>query len=158
MNKPIDLSCARGFTLIEIMVTVATLGIIAGIALPNYADYVTRSKLVEATSSLSDMRVRLEQYQADNRQYPVSCIAAASGPPPAGKIYLPANSKYFAISCALTATTYTVTATGNAGQGMANFAYTVDQGNSRKTTSLPSGWSGAGASSVCWINRKSGDC
>ncbi len=77
---------------------------------------------------------------------------------PAGKIYLPATSKYFTVTCALTATTYTVTATGNAAQGMGGFVYTVDQGNNRKTTGLPSGWSGAGASSTCWINRKSGDC
>ncbi len=149
---------ARGFTLIEIMVTVATLGIIVGIALPNYVDYVKRSKIVEATSNLSDMRVRMEQYYVDNRQYPASCIATAAGPPPAGNIYLPASSKYFAISCALAATTYTVTATGNASKGMAGFVYTVDQANNRKTTSLPSGWSGSGASSTCWVNRKSGDC
>lgn len=149
---------ARGFTLIEMMVTVATLGIIAGIALPNYMDYVTRSKIVEATSNLGDMRVRMEQYYADNRQYPAACAAYASGPPAAGNIYLPASSKFFAITCALTANTYTVTATGVASKGMSGFVYTVDQANNRRTTGLPSGWTGAGTSSTCWVNRKSGDC
>ena len=147
-----------GFTLIEVMITVAIVAILAAVALPSYTDYVTRSKIIEATTSLSDMRVRLEQYFLDNRQYPASCIAPAAGPAPAGQIYLPASSKFFTVTCALTATTYTVTATGNAAQAMGGFVYTIDQANNRKTTSLPSGWSGAGASSTCWIIRKNGDC
>ncbi len=148
----------RGFTLLEMLITVATLAIIAALALPNYIDYVTRSKIVEATSGLNDMRVRLEQYFADNRQYPTACIASAAGPAPAGKLYLPASLKYFAFSCALSATTYTVTATGAISGGMAGFVYTIDQASSRKTTSLPPGWAGGGASSTCWVTRKSGDC
>ena len=151
-------SRARGFTLIEIMITIATLAIVAAVALPNYVDYLARSKIVEATSGLNDMRVRLEQYFADSRQYPTSCIAPASGPAAAGSIYLPASAKYFTVACALTATTYTVTATGDASRGTAGFVYTINQANVRKTVSLPSGWSGAGASSTCWVTRKSGDC
>jgi len=146
----------RGFTLLEILITIATLAIVAAIALPNYIDYVTRSKIVEATSGLNDMRVRLEQFFADNRQYPTACVASAAGPAPAGKIYLPASVKYFAFSCALSATTYTVTATGASSGGMTGFVYTIDQASARKTTSLPPGW--AGASSSCWVTRKSGDC
>jgi type IV pilus assembly protein PilE len=149
---------ARGFTLLEIMITVAIVAIIAAIALPNYIEYVVRSKIVEATSGLSDMRVRLEQYFADNRRYPTSCVAPAAGTAPAGEIYLPAGSKYFAISCALTATAYTVTATGDPARGMSGFAYTIDEANNRRTTALPAGWSGAGASSSCWVNRRSGAC
>lgn len=149
---------ARGFTLIEALITVAVIAILSAVALPNYTDYITRSKIIEATTNLSDMRTRLEQYFLDSRQYPSSCISPVAGPAPAGKIYLPATSKYFTVTCALAATTYTVTATGNASLGMGGFVYTVDQSNNRKTTSLPSGWSGAGASSTCWINRKSGDC
>jgi type IV pilus assembly protein PilE len=148
----------RGFTLIEVLITVAIVAILAAVALPSYTDYITRSKIVEATSSLSDMRVRMEQYFLDSRAYPASCVAPAAGPAPATQIYLPASSKFFTVTCALTATTYTVTATGKATQAMGGFVYTVDQGNNRKTTGLPSGWTGAGAGSTCWVTRKNGDC
>ncbi len=69
-----------GFTLIEVMITVAIIAILAAVALPNYIDYVTRSRLVEAKSNLSDMRTRLEQYFLDNRSYPGACVAYALGP------------------------------------------------------------------------------
>src|SRR4029079_5758281 len=77
-----------GFTLVEMMITVAVLAIVASIALPSYFDYIKRSKIVEATSGLNDMRVRLEQFFADNRQYPSACIASSAGPEPPRKIYL----------------------------------------------------------------------
>jgi type IV pilus assembly protein PilE len=149
---------ASGFTMLEILITVAVVAIIAAVAMPSYIDYITRSKIVEATSNLNDMRVRLEQYFADNRAYPASCTAYAAGAAPAGKIYLPASNKYFGVTCAFTATTYTITATGSSTHGMAGFTYTIDEGNNRRTTSLPSGWSGAGSSSTCWVTRKNGSC
>lgn len=140
------------------MIALATVAIIAAVALPNYMDSITRGKIVESTANLSDMRVRMEQHFVDNRRYPDTCAAYAAGTPPAGTIYLPANSKYFTVTCALTAATYTITATGNSSRGMGGFAYTIDEGNNRRTTQLPSGWSGAGASSTCWVIHKSGSC
>src|SRR6185295_2455470 len=86
---------SAGFTLIEAMITVAVIAILAAIALPNYFDYITRSRIVEAKTNLADMRTRLEQYFLDNRAYPGACVASASGPAPAGQIYLPGNQKYF---------------------------------------------------------------
>lgn len=145
-----------GFTLIEAMITLAVLAIIAAIALPSYTDYLQRSKLVEAKVSLSDMRTRLEQYFLDARAYPNACIPPAPGPAPAGQIYLPVAARYFSVGCALTATTYRVTATGNAAQGMSGFAYTIDETDQRRTVALPAGWKGTG--SACWVSRKSGEC
>jgi type IV pilus assembly protein PilE len=148
---PITRSGSRiaGFTLIEVMITVAVIAILAAVALPNYIDYVTRSRLVEAKTNLSDMRTRLEQYYLDNRSYPSACVAYASGPAPATKIYLPATVKNFAITCALAADTYTITATG------LGFTFTINQANARATTAVPAGWT---ASTTCWVGRKNGDC
>src|SRR5262245_3533571 len=128
LEREMSRSSFGGFTLIEVMITVAVIAILAAVALPSYVDYVARGNLVEARTNLSDMRTRLEQYFLDNRKYPATCAAYSTSPPPADTIYLPASAKKFAITCALTDTTYTVTATG------LGFGFTIDQANSKVTT------------------------
>jgi type IV pilus assembly protein PilE len=147
----------RGFTLIEVVITVAIVSILVAIALPNYSAYVMRSKITEATGNLSDMRNRMEQYFFDHREFPGACIAAAPGAAPDKKIYLPETMTHFDVTCAFpSATSYTVTATGKATSGTAGFAYTIDEANNRRTTGLPSGWTGSGNN--CWVTKKDGTC
>ncbi|MGH3884639.1 MAG: hypothetical protein ACRDRC_14735, partial [Pseudonocardiaceae bacterium] len=67
------------------------------------------------------------------------------------------NARYFSYACSnLGATTYLVTATGNASGGMSGFAYTIDQSNTRTTASLPTGWTAPATS--CWALKKDGSC
>jgi type IV pilus assembly protein PilE len=141
---------AKGFTLIEMMITVAIVAILAAVAVPAYSQYVMRSKISEAVANLSDMRVKMEQHFLDNRTYATACAPGTLAPTPTGK--------YFDYDCARTATTYTITATGKAAQGLGGpppFVYTIDQNNTRQTTSVPPGWTG---SATCWVLRKDGAC
>jgi type IV pilus assembly protein PilE len=156
-NAVRERDATNGFTLIELMIVVAVIAILAGLAVPSYVDYVKRGNIVEATNNLSDLRGRLEQYFYDNRRYPGACIPSAAGSAPPGTIYLPDTMRYFAVTCVFpTATTYSLTATGVASEGMGGFAYTLNESNLRRTTGLPAGWSGAG--STCWVTKRGGSC
>lgn len=55
----------HGFTLIEIMITVAILGILSAIALPMMSSYIGRSRVTEATGFLAEIKSRQEAYRAD---------------------------------------------------------------------------------------------
>ena len=118
----------QGFSLVELMVTVVIVSILASIAIPSYRDYVTRSRIPEATATMGDARVRMEQFFQDNRTYPTGGCAVSPAVPSATQISVPVGDS-FDFTCAATATTYTVTATGKS--SMAGFLYTLNQFNTR---------------------------
>jgi type IV pilus assembly protein PilE len=59
----------KGFTLIEMMITVAIVAILAAIAYPSYMEYVMRSRRVEGQNLLNDAAARQERYRAQNSKY-----------------------------------------------------------------------------------------
>ena len=129
----------RGFTLIEVMITVAIIGILASVALPSYRDYVQRSRVPVAMDGLSAFYTRMEQRYQDTGNYGTSGTTCG--------VALPTVAN-FGVSCATanSAQTFIGTATGS-GQ-MAGYSYTINQAGARATTAHPKG-----TNSSCWTSK-----
>ncbi|MFC5495923.1 type IV pilin protein [Caenimonas terrae] len=139
----------EGFTLIELMVTVAVVGILAAVALPAYTSYSNRGKITDALAALGDYRVKMEQYFQDNRNYGTASTACPVSV---------AASSYFTYSCTVGSTTptvsFTATATsiaGAVGRTAGDYVYTINEANAKATTSFK----GAAVTKTCWVIRGS---
>jgi type IV pilus assembly protein PilE len=158
---------ARGFTLIELMITVAVIAVLTAIALPAYTDYVTRSKFAEAYAHLADLRVKMEQFYLDNRRYSTNAGGGTCGVP-GGNTPTTQGTKYFDFTCvssnpnAAGDQEYVLSAAGKASEQLSGIAFTVDHGNSRTTVvtaSTPVADKGYAAGTVgCWVRKKPAQC
>jgi type IV pilus assembly protein PilE len=137
----------RGFTLIELMVTVVVIAILTAVAYPSYQDYVRRGALSDATSTLSDVRVKMEQFYQDNRTYDNG--GGACG------VANPAATQHFSYACALAGPqAYTFTATGNPGL-TSGFVFTINHQNVRATTGMHASWGALpGDAGTRWVLKK----
>jgi type IV pilus assembly protein PilE len=69
MNHYTLRTARRGFTLIELMIAVAVIGILAAIAYPSYTQHVLKSRRAEAKAALLDLAARQERYFSINNRY-----------------------------------------------------------------------------------------
>ena len=156
----------QGFTLIELMITIAIIAVLAAIALPSYTDYVTRSKLAEAYAHLADLRVKMEQSYLDNRRYSTNAGGGTCGIP-GGNTPTAQGARYFAFTCASSNPNaagdqqYLLTAAGMASESLSGIAFTIDQANTKATTvtaATPMADKGYQANAACWVRKKPSTC
>jgi len=118
----------KGFTLIELMIVVAILGIISAIAIPSYAEYVRKGKRADAKVELLKIAQLQESYFVQNLSYAKDLTTGAGGlglgatvksEQEEYTITLTASNATGAACSGLAAnacSSYTITATGNGGQ------------------------------------------
>lgn len=133
----------KGFTLIELMIVVAILGVILAIAIPNYSRYLIRARAQHAIATLSELRFKLEQQYQNNRDY-----GTTAGTCPAS-IPLTADD-YFNLGCgwgsSADSQSFVLTATGKG--AMTGYNYSVNERNLQQTTAFPDI---AGLPKNCWL-------
>jgi len=139
----------HGFTLIEVMIVVAIVAILASVALPAYTDYIRRGKLQEATSALSDYRVKMEQYFQDNRNYGSATGCATDATANAWNGFTPSGAEHFTYACTTADPfqTYTITATGTDGQHV----FTINHNGDRTTTKFKG--TTLSTAATCWLSK-----
>lgn len=131
----------RGFTLIELMITVAVIGILAAIAIPSYNSYVLRARVTSGLDALVAYQARMEQRYQDAGHYAnVVTVAGVSGPGTSCGASLPPTANSFSVTCSLTGTAgqgFTATATGSG--PVTGVVYSVNEVGARKTVKHPKG-------------------
>lgn len=130
----------NGFTLIEVMITVAIVGILAAVAYPNYTEHVKKSARAEAITALIDAANRQEQFFVDNHDY--TTVLANLG------LEAETETGLYELTIVSVANSreFTITATGVSGTAKTDSACTTLGINelSVKTST------GSGTSKECW--------
>ena len=148
-----------GFTLIEVMITVAIIAILAAVALPSYRDYIVRGHLADASNGLATLRAQMERHFQDNRTYATvgtfTTPCAGMDPVVATEPNRSRMFNLFVVSCSVapTANAFTLQAVGS---GAANgFTFTITESDVRATTVAATGWN---TCTTKWLMRKGDTC
>jgi type IV pilus assembly protein PilE len=115
LHSPDSNTKRNGFTLIELMVTVAIVAILAAIAFPSYQQYVIRGKRSAAKAAMMDLANREQQYLLANRLYADTAALTGTGYAPDSDV-TQHYSWAVTVNNAATPPNFTITFTGTGGQ------------------------------------------
>ena len=106
---------ARGFTLIELMITVAIIAILAAVAVPSYQQYNKRANRSQAAQMLLNIQNREEQYILDARRYTEALDGTGLNISQTGWACTAAScvNQWYTVTVAVTMPTYVITALPN---------------------------------------------
>ena len=107
--RSVSQSSVAGITLIELLITIAILGILSSIVIPSYSGYLNKSRRTDAKIALAEGVKNMERCFATHNQYNhASCL---SYPASGANSVLSDEGHYKVVATTLTATTFTLTAT-----------------------------------------------
>lgn len=128
---------SSGFTLIELMITVAIIGILSVIALPAYNNHILKGKIKAAQADLVALSLNVENFYQRQLSYPTSGTATTEATEALFTGWSPAQKADFEYALTdASSTSYTLKATGNS-SGLSGCSLTLDQASVRAASGCP---------------------
>lgn len=135
----------NGFTLIELMITVAIVGILAAIAYPTFSEHLYKSRRSDGQAALLNLATYMEHYYTENNSYTGATLTVGGTAGTLGVSNTSVDGYYTLTISSLTATSYTLTATPTGVQAGDTTCTTLTLTNTNVKAATP-----AANSLTCW--------